>query len=122
MTTAVVDMKQYRETKETIAAAVRMAVLEPERWERFSAAMQLAGSVMKNHGWKRLRFPTFILERGPFGWAALRARERSKERGVCPYCGSPFRTWVAGEGIVHFGCMSCGGVYKERVVEHDQIA
>lgn len=114
MTAAVAELAHYREVKETIAATVRAAVLHPTEWERFAAAMKVAGAVMKNHGWQELRFPTFRLVRGPFGWAALRARRRARERGVCPYCGSPYRTWVAGEGIVHFGCLSCGGVYKEE--------
>ncbi len=115
MTAPVADLGHYREVKETIASTVRAAVLRPYEPERFLAAMRVAGAVMRNHGWRRLRFPTFVLEQGPMGYAALRARDRSHQQGVCPYCGSSFRTWVAGEWIVHFGCMSCGGVYKEAV-------
>lgn len=117
----VIALSPYRETKETIAAAVRSCIKNPSDIKRFLAAITLGGAIMKNHGWRELRFPRFKLILTPSGHAGIRARHQATN-GRCPYCGSAKRTWMAGEGITHFGCRDCGGVYKMEVRENEGIA
>lgn len=114
----VVALNPYRETKETIAAAVRSCIRNPEDFKRFLAAITLGGAIMRNHGWRELKFPRFKLILTQHGHAGIRARRQAKE-GHCPYCGSENKTWMAGDEVAHFGCRECGGVYKMEVSEDE---
>lgn len=113
MTAAVAELARYRALKDFIGAHVRGVVRDPFDGQRYAAFSEAVGAVLKNHGWQELRFPTFRVVQANPGMAAIRGRAPSVKLGQCPYCGSRARSWVAGEGVLHWGCLNCGGVYLE---------